>query len=246
MVLLHHPLNRLRRQLFLDGECAEDFLADHPHDEFEQALREFDNHVADEAIGDDDIGFASVNIAAFDVPHKAIRERTIAEQRVGFLHEIVPFAFFFADVHEADRRPVDAEHVLGECRPHRTVFEQVAWLREHVRADIHNHATAFRRRHDRGDTGAMDAFEELPREQPTRHDGTRVARADEAIDRFRRQKLPAFADRAIGLRAKCLGWLFVHANALRGVNDLDAVGRIIGGRCEKGFDLRAITDEDHG
>ena len=87
----------------------------------------------------------------------------VAEQVVRLLHEVVPLALLLADVHQADGRPFDAEHVPGEDGAHDAVLEQVLGLGEDVGPDVDDDAAALRGGHDGGDAGPVDALEELPR-----------------------------------------------------------------------------------
>ena len=109
-------------------EGAEDFLADDFHDEIEHAFAHLQDDVADEAVGDDDVADALVDVAAFDVADELVLERAVAEQVVRFLGEVVPLVFLGADVHQADLRLVALENVLGEDAAHDAVLKQVLRL----------------------------------------------------------------------------------------------------------------------
>src|SRR5437773_1769574 len=73
-------------------------------DELEDAFADLQDDVADEAVGDDDVADALVNVAALDVANEALTQRTGVEQGMGFLGKVVTLGFLRADVHEADGR----------------------------------------------------------------------------------------------------------------------------------------------
>ena len=54
-------------------------------------FRHLEDHVADKAIGHDDVAHAFVDVAALDIADELRLERAGVEQRVGFLGEVVPF-----------------------------------------------------------------------------------------------------------------------------------------------------------
>ena len=76
----------------------------HLHHELEDAFASLQHHVADEAVADDHIGHAALNVAALDVADEAVGERAGVEQRVRFLGQIVALGLLGADVHQADGR----------------------------------------------------------------------------------------------------------------------------------------------
>jgi hypothetical protein len=98
-------------------------LAQHLVHHFHQAFADLQRHVADEAVADDDVGVAGINIAAFHVADEMNGERF--EQRRGGARELVAFVLFFADGEQPHARPmgvkddarVDVAHD-GELRQH--------------------------------------------------------------------------------------------------------------------------------
>ena len=95
-----------------------------------------------EAVGDDDIDRAAMDVAALDVADEPVLQRAVAEQVVGLLNEVVPLPFFLADIHQADGGLFDAEDLLREHRAHDAVFEQMARLGEDIGADVDDDAAA--------------------------------------------------------------------------------------------------------
>ena len=67
VVAVDQRLQGLLRLVALRVEGAEQLLGGHLHDELEDALADLEHHVADEAVGDDDVARALVDVAALDV-----------------------------------------------------------------------------------------------------------------------------------------------------------------------------------
>src|SRR5262249_2995367 len=64
------------------------------------AFGDFERDVADEAVADDHVATAVVEIAAFDVADEV--DRQLLEQREHFFRQLVALALFFADGEQAD------------------------------------------------------------------------------------------------------------------------------------------------
>ena len=232
-------LHRHQRLVPFHIQRADHVLIHLIHHELEDAFAQLQDDVAGEAIGHDHVGGTAVNVAALDVADEAILERAVAEEFVGLLNEFVAFALFLADVHEADGGPFATEHVAGEDGAHHAVFEEVARLREDVRADVEDHATALGRGHDGSDPRPMHALEEPLEPQATSHDRAGVTRTHEAFDVPFGHELPAAKDRGVRLLAECLDRLLFHIHGLRGVEDFEAIRK---GR-QKWFELGAVADQ---
>src|ERR1700733_5914551 len=106
---LQQPFCRLCRLLPLGGEFADYLLIYQAHHELEQALGEFQDDVSGKAIGYDHVGGTAMDVATLDIADKAVLKWPVSEEIVGLADQLVPFAFFFADIHETDGRPLASQ-----------------------------------------------------------------------------------------------------------------------------------------
>ena len=89
VVAFDDVLQRELRQRHFGLERAEDFLGDDFHDEVEDPFTDFQDDIADESLGDDDLADSLVDIAAFNVADELVLERAVAEEVLRFLGELV-------------------------------------------------------------------------------------------------------------------------------------------------------------
>ncbi len=112
--------------------------------------------VADQAVGDDDVGGALEEVAALDVADVVEVGRGL-EQVAGLFDDAGALALFAADVHEGHARLLDAEHVAGQFVGHDAVLPEVLGLGLGVGAGVDEHERPVEDRHGDGDAGADDA-----------------------------------------------------------------------------------------
>src|SRR5204862_218228 len=80
-------------------------LGGHLHHEVKDALAHLEHDVADEAIGDDDVADALVDVATLDVAGELLAQRAGVEHRVRLLGQVVALQLLRADVEHADGGP---------------------------------------------------------------------------------------------------------------------------------------------
>ena len=183
-------------------------------------LADFEDDVADEPLADQHVRLALIQTATFDVADVAILEPALREKLVRLAGEVVAFAVFGADVHQADAGILDSQHLMSIQGTHHGILIEVLGPGTGIGADVHQQGTPGQRRQHDGDTGAFDPFEEQPRPQAGPDDRPGVARTDDRFDLFGGHQFPADGDGAIGLFAKGDGRLLVHVD--------EAVGRLDG------------------
>ena len=108
------------------------------------AFRGFQRHVAHEAVGDDDIHVAAVEVAAFHIADKI--QRKLLQQRISFAGKFVALGFFFADGKQADARAAGAEHAAKIGFAHDRELLEVVRLAIDVGADVEQNGHRAQRR----------------------------------------------------------------------------------------------------
>ena len=188
---------------------------------FGHPLAGLEQHIAHEALADNDVGPPLVQVAALDVAQVAVLDRAFEDQRVSLAGRVVPLALFTADVHEADARPGNAQHFPGVDVAHDGVLHEMLGLGAGVRPDIQQHHLPGHGGQHHANTRSTDAPQEETRPQASRDHRPGVPRADQCVNLPASHQFPADRDRAIGLFQQGLGRLFVHAgDPLRG-HDFD-------------------------
>src|SRR5438132_5008380 len=88
------PRHSRESPVALRVQNPDDVLLHQAHHEVEDALAQLQDDVAGEAVGDDHVGGAAVDVAALDVTDETVLERTGAEKFERLLNEIVTLTSF--------------------------------------------------------------------------------------------------------------------------------------------------------
>src|SRR5262249_12092107 len=128
VVAVDEILQGLLPQRLLRLERFEQLLAGHLHRKLEDTLAHLQDHVADEAVRDDHVADALVDIAAFDIADETLAQSTGVEKSVRLLGEVVPLGLFRADIHQADGGRLALKDVAGEDAAHNTVLKEMLRL----------------------------------------------------------------------------------------------------------------------
>src|SRR5437588_1593859 len=142
VVVVHEGLQRLLTFLTLGFERAQDFLGHHFNSKLKDPLAYLQHDIADEAIGDNHVAGAAIDVAAFDVADELLPQGAAIEKRVRFLGQVMALLFLRADVHEADGRLVALEDMAGEYYALDAVIEKVRGHLVDVGVDILKHTSA--------------------------------------------------------------------------------------------------------
>src|SRR5690606_24461210 len=103
-------------------------------DETRDGLVELQQHIAGEAIRDQNVADAGDDVATLDVAHEI--EPAPLQEAVGLHGELIPLLRLLSDVQEADPRARTAQHVLRVHGAQASELEEVAGLAVHARPPI--------------------------------------------------------------------------------------------------------------
>ena len=219
----------LRDHVLLDAARRE-----HAEDELRHRLVELEQHVADEAIADDDVERAArasrgQDVTPFDVADE-VEPRT-REQLVRFLHGRVPLLGFLAVAQQSDRGLGAAEDVLGVDGAEPRELHELLGGAIDVRARVDEHDRLLERGDHRRDRGAREPVMQLEQEDGGRHLCAGVASGDEGVRLFRRVQLEAHDHGAVRLAADGGRGTVGHLDDVRCFDDADAIARAMRTRC---------------
>ena len=193
----------------------------------EQAFRktfcEFDHHVADDAVGDDDIRFAVKDAATFDVSNE-IEPFGATKKIARDLHFSSAFLLFATDVHHCNARILDAEHAARVGVTHDAVLSKVNGLWFDVRANIDENDRACKRRNSDRDARTNDVRETTHVHLARCHASTSISCGNPRIDAIWvtwARVLRRARNRTVALRSNCFNRRVIHLDDFAAVNHFD-------------------------
>ena len=148
--------------------------------------------------------------------------------------ELVALLGFLADGEEAHPRSRDREHLFREDRSHRGELEQVLGAAVGVRARVDQDRRPLPRRDRHRDRRPAHAGHSSEQDEAGREHRSGAARRHNRVCFAVGDGLDGSDERAVGFRAECVRRLFVHADDLRGRDELELAG------------VEACGAEDHG
>src|ERR1044071_4284017 len=137
---------------------ALDLLAHRAAEERGRALRGLQEHVAGEAVGDDDVAGPLEEIAALDGADEVQMARGF-EERQHLLHELVALALLLADRQQPDARVLVAEEIAGEAGAHVRELDEPRALHLGVGPHVEHHGAVTGVGEERGQRGPRHALE---------------------------------------------------------------------------------------
>ena len=103
-----------------------------------QALAEFQEDIAAEAVADDDVGHALEYVPSLHVAHEV--QGTGLEELIGLLHGFAAFFLLLPDVEETHLGLFDASDMVHEDGTHDPKLHQMLGLTIHVGSDVQHEA----------------------------------------------------------------------------------------------------------
>src|ERR1019366_3839224 len=185
-----------------------------------QPLAHLERHVAGEAVADDHVHFAGIDIASFHVADEV--DVQVLEQGPGGARQVVAFVLFFADREDPHARSramknvarVDLAHD-GELRQHfRGAIHVGAHVYQHYRGTEHGREDAEQR-------GTFHARHHALHHFGGGHDGARVSGGHEPLGAPIAYQPRGHAHRAIPFGPYRLGGAVFHGHAFAGMDNLD-------------------------
>ena len=146
-----------------------------------ETLAELEDDVADEAVADDDIHLAGVDVAALDVADEVEAEgrRGGLDQLMRLLRQLVALGLFFAVGEQADAGMLYAEDAAHVGVAHDGELEQIGRLAVGVGAHVeHQRVASARRWNDAAERWAIHTLDAAEREDRGGQDGATVAGGD--------------------------------------------------------------------
>ena len=230
----------------LGGDGAGKRLLEHSDDGVHHALADFQGHVADEAVADDDVDVAAEEVAALDVAHEVEGQGRLPQAPVGLPHHFVPLGGFFPDGEQPHPRALHPEHHPVVDLAHDGKLLQVLWAAVNVGAHVEQH-----RRgpplggKDGGQGGPVHARQRPQLHLDCGHGRPGVAGADNALGLALPHLLDGNADGSVGLAPERLDRALVHGDDFAGGDDFDgeALGVVA---TEVLFQQLCLADQLHG
>ncbi len=150
------------------GAQAGERVAQQPPDHLHQPLAHLQRDVPREAVADDDVGRAGVDVARLDVAGEV--EAARLQEAVGLAGQLVALGLFLADREQPHARPVDAERQAGVDGTHRRELHEVPGPAAGIRAHVEQHRRAVPGRNRGRQRRPLDAGDHAER-RVGRHDG---------------------------------------------------------------------------
>lgn len=220
---------------------AHDFAFDHLEDGVGEGFGGFEEDIAGEAVGDDDVGGFVPEVMAFDIADE-VEAGGFAQEFAGFLDEGVAFVLFGAVGHEANGGVGAAEDVAGVGGAHDGVLEEVEGLAIGIGAGVDEDPVAGERGHHGGDGGALDVGEGAEFDEGGGDGGAGVAGADDGVGSVFFDEVDGAGDGAVFFAADGVEAGVGHVDDLAGVDDFEfGAGDALG--FEFGLDAVFLADE---
>src|SRR5947209_2689531 len=219
---------------------------DHRDDGLLQPFRELQDDVTRKAVGDDHVNLAREHIAPLDVADE-VQALEFAQQREGFLRQVVALPLLLADAHHSDRGPRCPQNRARVRVAHDSKLRHVVRLALAVRANVQENRRAARlRRHQGRERRAVNAGQHPDDHHRRRHRRARIARGDEAVGLALGDEARADPHRAAALAADSVGDRLVHADDLGGLDQLDALVAVLAptAAAQLRLDDFPLADED--
>src|SRR6185503_4125207 len=156
-------------------------------------LHRLQRDVADEPVADDDVDVGVEDPVALD--ETDVVQPAAGEQLAGLTHGLVALDVLDADVQEADARPRDLQHVLGDDGPHQRELQQVLGRAADVRAEIEHVGRTRDSRHGGNDRRPIDTRQRLQYIARRRHQCAGVAGAHAGVGLSALHELDSHAQR---------------------------------------------------
>ena len=216
-----------------DARARRRGLAHGPQQRVRGALHDLEEDVAGEPVGHDHVGLAGADREALDVAREVELLRAGQRGVGGLRRPRSPSSGSVPLESSATRGRSTPDHGLHERRAHVRELHEVLGPHLDVRAAVQQQERAARHRHERGERRAVDAAGAFHMEQPGRERGAGGAAGDERVGPAGGDGADGLDDRGVGLRAHGARGIGGLGDRDRGVDDLDAVGRLdLGGRAE--------------
>ena len=228
------------RQQEPDGrfERALDLVAQQLLDHLRQGLGDFQDDVAGEPVGHDDVHLAVENVPSFDVADEV--QAGLLEDPERLLRAFASLGVLLADGHQADGRRGLFEHELPVDRAHDREFLEVLRLGLGVRADVQEQAVSGQVREDRREGRPVHPSDD---HLGGDHRGAGVAGRDEPLRTAVPNAVGGDPDRGIPLLPDRRGRRVGHAHDVGGVDHLD-LGALVAGVREEPRQLVGAPDEE--
>src|SRR5579885_3916485 len=143
----------------LARQIASDLRLNQIDQRLRQALAQLEDHIAHEAVADDDIRASRRNIAALDVADKiqAQSRRALLQQLMCKLNLLVALALLLAVRQQADAWRTDVEELLHIDRAHNSELLEIFGFAVRIRAHIDDQADAIPGGEDAAQGGPLHA-----------------------------------------------------------------------------------------
>jgi hypothetical protein len=194
----------------LGEQTVPEFLAQESGQQLRQAFRSLQRDIADEAITDDDVGFALVESVTFDIADKI--QAGIPKQFGSALDDVIALDLFLTDVEDPDRRSIavldrdtrEAPMIPNCSRCSGTAIDVGAQV-EHVRV-------AGKRRQDGADRRPVDAGQHFQDKAGNRHQRAGIAGRNAGIRLALLDQIDGDPHRRVFLVAERQRWRLIHGD----------------------------------